>query len=324
MNPSKLILTLIQLVALALAGVCAAQNFPSKPVRLIVAYPPGGNVDVVARLISPGFSEGLGQSVVIDYRGGANGMIGTGEVARAAPDGYTITLGNTSTHVTSKLLSKHAPFDAQRDFTPITMVVEPATFLVVHPSVPAVSMKELIDHAKKFPGKLAYASNGVGSNLHLQGELLKAIAGIDIVHVPYKGVGPAVADTVGGQVQMTFSSPSAALAYTRSGKLRVIATLEPTRYPGRPEVPTIAETVPAFEKPAAWFGLFGPARLSQPVLARLHRDATRAINLPEVRGKLEDSGFNVVANTPEQFAAQHQRTFETYARAIKAAGVEPE
>ena len=301
-----------------------AQGFPAKPIRLIVAYPPGGNVDVVARLVSPGMSEGLGQPVVIEYRGGANGMIGTAEVARAAPDGHTITLGNVSTHVASKLLSKSVPYDAQRDFTPITMAVEPVTFLVVHPSVPATTVRELIEHARRNPGKLAYASNGIGSNLHLQGELFKVSAGVDLIHVPYKGVGPAVTDTMAGQVHMTFTSPSAAATHMRSGKLRLLATLEASRYPGLPDVPTIAETVPGFEKPAAWFGFFGPAGLPAAVLARLHRDAVRALTSRETRAKLEEGGFAIVANTPERFAVMHQRTLEVYARAIKAAGIQPE
>ena len=316
--------TLMVLLLAASSHGANSQTFPSKPVRLVVPYPPGGNVDIVGRLLVPKMSEALGQPVVVDYRAGANGAIGSEHVARAAPDGYTIIIGNSATHVTSQLLTKNLPFDPIRDFTPIAAAVEPVTFLLMNPTVPANNLRELIEHVRRNPGKVAFGSIGIGSNLHLTGELINKFAGIEMVHVPYKGLAQAVTDTIAGQVQITFSSPSASIGFMKAGKLRVMAVVTATRYPGLPDVPAAGEIIPGFENPSGWFGYFGPAKLPGPVLARLNNAIVGALSAADVRGKLDEGGMTVIANTPEEFAVFQRKSFEIYARAIQAAGLKPE
>jgi tripartite-type tricarboxylate transporter receptor subunit TctC len=312
--------------ALALGAAPApAQTFPVKPIRLMVPFEPGSlGVDYAVRQVTPKMSEGLGQPVVIENRPGANGMIGAEVVARAAPDGYTLLFTTPSTHITSVFLPKKMPFDPVKDFTPITAAVEPATCIVVHASVPAGNAREFLEHAKRNPGKLSYGSAGIGSTYHFAAERLKQAAELDMFHVPYKSAPSALTAVVSGQIQVSFTTLASAMPHARAGKVRILGVLERTRHPRYPDVPAVSETVPAFEKPASWFGFFGPGGLPQPVLARLNAEIVKALNAPEVRLKYEEAAMFVIGNTPEQFAASITRGYEVYGKAAKAAGVRPE
>ncbi len=311
-------------LCLAVPLTVFSQAYPTRPIRMIVPFPPGPALDLVARLVTAKMGESLGQPIVVENRSGANGAIGSELVARAAPDGYTLLAATASTHVTAAFLVKNLPYDPQKDFTPIAASVEPVTCLVVNSSVPANSVNELIDHARRNPGKLSYGSSGVGSVFHMMGELFKQTTGVDMVHVPYKGVVPAMSDVAAGQIPMTFIAVANAIPHMRTGKVRILATLEPGRYAGLPGVPSIVESVPNFHKPASWFGFFGPAGLPQPILARLNSEMVKALNSPDVRTKLEDVGYAIIGNTPEQFGALIKAGMQQYGGIIKAAGIQPE
>lgn len=301
-----------------------AQAWPARPVRIVVPFPAGSALDLLARMVAPRMQEAYGQPVVVENRVGANGMIATEMVAHSAPDGYTIQIGTSGTHVTAIFLNKNVPYDPVKDFTPITAAVEPATCVVVNPSLAVGSIRELIDYAKRNPGKLSYGSSGVGSVFHLAGELFNQTARVELVHVPYKGVAPAMTDVVAGQILVNFTSVADAMSNIKAGKVRVLAVLESKRYPGLPEVPTVTETLPGFQKPATWFGFLGPAGLPQPILARLNGEIVKAVTASDARAKLEGMGMNVIADTPEQFAALIKSGIEQYGRIVKSAGIQPE
>lgn len=302
-----------------------AQAYPAKPIRVTVPMEPGGaGVDYAARQVTSKMSEGLGQPVIVENRPGANGMIGSEMVARAAPDGYTLLFTTPSTHITSVFLIKKMPFDPVKDFTPISAVVEPATCIVVHASVPAASARQFLEYAKSNPGKLTYGSAGIGSTYHFAAERLRQAAGIDMLHVPYKSAPSALTGVLSGQIQVSFTTLASAMPHARAGKIRILGVLERTRHPRYPDVPAISETVPAFEKPASWFGFFGPGGLPQPVLKRLNAEIVKALNTPEVRLKYEESAMFVIGNTPEEFAASIRKGYEVYGEAARAAGVRPE
>jgi len=320
----NLLLALTAVLLMAVPPGAGAQTWPAKPIRMIVPFPPGPALDLVARLVGNKLNEALGQPVVIENRSGANGAVGSEFVARAAPDGYTILAGTAGTHVTSVFLVKTLPYDPVKDFTPITAAVEPVTCLTVHVSVPANSVQQLIDYAKQNPGKLSYGSSGVGSVFHLMGELFHQTTGVELVHVPYKGVAPAVADLVGGHIPMVFTSISAVQPYEKGGQIRTLAILEPERFPAMKDIPSISETVPAFRKPSSWFGFFGPPGLPAPILARLNAEIVKALRAPDVKGKLEDAGLAVIADTPEEFAALLNKGIDQYGQIIKTAGIQPE
>jgi tripartite-type tricarboxylate transporter receptor subunit TctC len=304
--------------------VAAAQAYPAKAIRIVMPFPPGSSVDSVSRLIAQKMSEAFGQPVVIDNRVGANGMIGSEYVARSAPDGYTLVFTTPSTHVTSIFLSKNVPYDPVKDFTPIGAAVEPLTCIVVQPSLPVNSLKELIEYAKRNPGKLTYGSTGVGSVFHLTGEALKIATGIDMLHVPYKGTADSLSAVMGGQISMNLTAVANAYPLVSAGKLKALVVLETVRYPAMPDVPVIGDVVPGFEKPASWFALFGPAGLPQPIVGRLNAEMVKALKAPDVRPKLDAIGLAVIANSPEQFAAMFKRAFEVYGKVVKAAGIKPE
>src|SRR5262245_54765060 len=243
MGTLRAAVTALAIAALAAAQFAAAQVYPTRTLRLVVPYPPGGSTDLLARTVSQKMSENVGQQVIVDNRGGAGGMLGSELVARAAPDGYTFLLGTGATHGITLLLSKAAPpYDPVKDFTPITAAVEVPIALAVHPSVPANSAAELVEYARKNPGKLSFGSSGTGSPHHLAGELLKQVTGVDIVHVPYKGAGPAMQDLVGGQIPMVFTTLSTAIPQMRSGKIKVLAVVEAKRAQSAPEIPTVGES----------------------------------------------------------------------------------
>ena len=308
---------------LFLAAGALAQAQP-RPLKIVVPFPPGNGTDILARLMAPKMTASMHQPVIVENRGGANGMIGAEAVAHAAPDGTTILFTSPSTHVTALFLSKNLPYDPVKDFTPITAAVEPVTVMTINPSLPVNSVKELIAYAKANPGKLNYSSPGVGAVFHMSGELFKLGAGVDIVHVPYKGASPALQGVIAGEVSIGFNSLASVLPHMRSGKLKVLAVLESKRYPGLPDVPSIGEALPGFEKPASWFGLFGPAGLTPQTLAKLHDELVASIRDPGVHAKIDELAMTVIANTPEQFAAMLKSGIDQYGKLIKAAGIQAE
>jgi tripartite-type tricarboxylate transporter receptor subunit TctC len=309
---------------LSIPLLCLAQQWPSKPIRLVVPYPPGGSTDLLARTVGAKVGEALGQTIVVDNRAGAGGMLGSDLVAKAEPDGYTILLGTGATHGLTLLLSKTVPYDPVRDFTPITAAVEVPIILVVHPSIPANNGRELVDWAKKNPGKLSFGSSGTGSPHHLSGELLKQVAGIDMVHVPYKGAAPAVQDLIGNQIPAVFTTLSTALPHIRAGKIRAVGFVEAKRQPNIPEVPTLGESIPGYVMPASWLGFFGPAKLPEPVLRRLNTEIVKAVQSADVRVKLEPAGMPIVGTSAEEFARMVRDDIEIFRRIVTAAGIKPE
>ena len=309
--------------ALVSCGFAAAQSYPVKPIRLLVPFPPGPSADYVARLVGMRMASSLGQPIIFENRAGANGAIATELVARAPADGYTLQVGTSSTHLSAAFLTRNLPYDPFKDFTPIIALVDPTTCVAVHSSVPATSIRELLDYARRNPGRLSYSSSGTGGFLHLAMEQLKQATGTDMVHVPYKGAGPAVADLAAGTVQVAVISVANARPLAAAGKVRMLAYLD--RYSYVPaDAPVLAEQTPGFEKLPAFFGFYGPAGLPRAVVQRVHDEAQRALDAPEVKTRLVEQDYGIIGGTPEDFAAMVKKGAETYARVIKAAGIQPE
>lgn len=296
---SALVAGIASSVAVSASGPSA---YPSKPIRFVVPYPPGGGTDIIARIVQPKLSESLGQPIVIDNRGGAGGALGTEVTARSTPDGYTI-LFTLSSHTINPKVFK-VPYDVERDFAPISLVASLPQLIAVNPAVPINTVKDLIAVAKAKPGQLSYASVGTGSPSHIAGELLKLRAGIDIVHVPYKGGGPAVTDTIGGQVPILFVSIPAAMPFVRSGRLRPIAVTTLKRSPAAPTVPTVAEAlgIKDFEVDS-WYAMFAPAKTPRAIVERLQREISNVVQTPEIKEKLLQQGADAVGGTPEALDA---------------------
>jgi tripartite-type tricarboxylate transporter receptor subunit TctC len=312
-------------VAASLCASAAAysQAYPSKPILLIVSSAAGAGIaDMTPRLIQPKVSEALGQPLIVENRAGATGRIASEFVARSKPDGYTLLAATTSTHVTNRFTSKNVPYDSLKDFTPITLSVEAVEYIVAHPSVQANTIKELIDDAKRNPGKRTYADTGIGSVAHMTMELFKLAAGVDILHVPYKTLPQAVTDVMTGRVELIMISQ--ATLRPQLGKLKALAVLTSVRSPAMPEVPTVYETLPNYWRPSSWFGFFGPPALPQSILRRLHDEIVKALNAPDIRPKLIEAGALVVGNTPEEFAARIKSEIEKTAAVVKVLGIEPE
>jgi tripartite-type tricarboxylate transporter receptor subunit TctC len=316
-----------------LCGLCilvpalpaAAQAWPAaKPISIVVPTPPGSSIDMIARMVATKLSETLGQTVIVENRSGANGMIGSSFVAQAAPDGYTLLAATPASHVTAVHLMKNLPIDPVKDFAPIMAAVEPVTALVVSAALPVNSVQELIAYARANPGKLSYASSGIGSVFHLTGELFNRTAGVDITHVPYRGVSQPIQDVAAGHIQLMHISLSSSRAAVASGKAKILAILEPQRYDKLPDVPSLTEIIPAFRKPSTWFGFFGPAKLPPEIVARLNAEMRKAITAPDSRAKLEGNDLIIIADTPEQFAALQKSGIEQFGEIIKAAGIEPQ
>ena len=322
MKPFPRRLARIFAVALCAAPLAVlAQAYPAKPVRVLVPFAAGSVPDLVARLAGEKMTGGLGQPVIIENRIGAGGRIAAEAGARAAPDGYTLVLGTASTHIVGPFLVKNMPYDPVKDFTPISIAVNPVSGVVVSASVPAKTVQELVAYARANPGKVAYASNGIGSSHHLVGELIKIVAGIDMLHVPLAGSNEVLAAVVSDQVQLSFSSPGSVAQHLPSGRVKLLAVVPPRRFPGTPNVPTLAESLPGYEPVTDWFGFFGPAGLPQPIVARLHGEIVKGLNMPDVRAKLENAAQIVVASTPEEMAALMKREAPLYARIVKAANI---
>ena len=305
------------------AGGAAGQTFPSKPVRVVNPAAPGGNSDIFFRLLSPKMTEVLGHSVVIDYRPGAGGTVGADLIARSAPDGYTTGIVAGSFMINPSLMKK-LPYDTVRDFTPLGLIVDVPTGVVVHPSLPVRNMKELIALAKTRPGQLNYSSSGPGSVGHLSGELLKSIAKIDIEHIPYKGIGPGIIDLIAGQVQLSFASLPVVLPHVNTGRLRLLAQCGAKRATSLPDVPTAVESgVPGFVV-SSGFSFVGPAGIPKPVVARLNDALARAVRDPANRKALLDRGAEPVGNSVEEHAAIIKAEIEKWRKVVKAAGIEPQ
>ena len=315
--------------ALGLIGACAlgfgalAQEYPAKPVRLIVPYPPGGGTDVIARIVQPKLSEALGQTIVIENRGGAGGALGTEVAAKSAPDGYTF-LFTLSSHTINPLLYK-VDYDVERDFAPVSIIVSVPQLIAANPQAPAKTLKEMVAAAKANPGVYSYASVGNGTPSHIAGELLKLRAGINMVHIPYRGGGPAVADTLGGQVPFLFVTAPAALSHVRSGKLRALAVTTAKRTPAAPEIPTVAEelNIPDYEVDS-WYAMFAPAKTPAAIVARMQTDVARVVRLPEVKQKLLEQGADSVGSSSEELERVVKAELRRWAQVIHDAGIKLE
>ena len=303
-----------------LASGVQAQTYPTKPIRWVVPFPPGGSTDLLARVVGQKLTESWGQQVIVDNRGGAGGTLGAAEAARAAGDGYTLLMGAIHHTIATSAYPK-LPYDFQRDFAPITVVAIVPNVLVVNPSVPAKSVKELIAYAKANPGKLTYGSAGMGTAHHLIGEVFNARAGVDILHVPYKGSAPAVADLIGGQVSIMYDTVASCLPHVKAGKLRPLAVATAKRSSALPDVPTIAEAaLPGFEV-TTWFGALAPAKTPKELVIKLNAEMVKILNMPDVRKRLLDAGAEPVGNTPEAMAAQIKRETEEFAKIVKQAKI---
>jgi tripartite-type tricarboxylate transporter receptor subunit TctC len=308
----------------AFAAYAADAPYPSRPVRLIVGYPPGGSTDIAARLVAQKLTPLLSQNVIVDNRAGASGMIGAGIVAKAEPDGHTLSFAASPEASIYRALVKSPPYDSLRDFQPVTLVGRVPFMLVVHPSVAAGSVKDLIALAKTKPGALNFASFGNGTSNHLVGEAFRAAAGIDIVHIPYKGSAPAIADLLGGQVQMTFDAVPVVLPHARAGKLKALAVATPRRSPLASEVPTMDESGLRGFAGGTWWGVLAPARTPAAVVDRLAKDIGAIVRAPDVAQVFNERGFEGVGNTPAEFRAFIEAETKRWLKVAHGAGIKPE
>jgi tripartite-type tricarboxylate transporter receptor subunit TctC len=309
-------------LATALSGGASAQAYPAKPVRLVVPIVPGGSVDLIARQFAKKMSESMGQAIVVENISGASGTIGSLQVTRAAPDGYTIMWATVGETIVYRYMSKNQPYDSVKDFTPLMAAVSGVTLLVAHPATPGNTLREVIDHARANPGKLAYASAGIGSYFHMTGEMFKSAAKLDLLHVPYKGVPPALNGLAGGQVQLMFVSVASSQPF--KDRLKVLAVNEPKRYAAMPDVPAVAEVVPGFEKLPTWYAFFGPAGMQRPLVNRLNGEMNKALTAVDMQKYLESIGFISLGGTPEELASSLQKGIEIYGQAVKLADLKPE
>lgn len=326
-TPSPFSMLTLAAAATALIGVslpsAAQSNFPTRPVRLINPYTPGGSVDLVGRALAAGLTEIWGQQVLVDNRPGAGTMIGTEAVVRAEPDGYTMLVTSSTISILTSMY-KNIRFDPMRDLAPVALAAVSPMILVTHPSLPTKTAKELVALAKSQPGKIAGASSGVGTTTHLTLEMFKAAAKVDILHVPYKGGGPAIADLIGGQTQVHFNTPGTLLPHVKAGKLRAIGITSLKRADFAPELPPIAETgVPGFES-TVWYGVYGPKALPAPLLQRWSESINQYLKTPAAQEHLKRSHMIGNPNTPAQFAEFHKRETERWAIVVKAAGITPQ
>ncbi|HVL36682.1 MAG TPA: tripartite tricarboxylate transporter substrate binding protein [Burkholderiales bacterium] len=311
----------LAVLLLAAASAAAAQAYPNRAVRLVISFPPGGALDVVGRPVAQKLAEAFKQPVVVENRGGAGGTIGSEYVARQPADGHTLLLTAGTSHGTGSSFYPGLPYDPVKDFVPIAAAVEVVVTLAAHPGFAPASVRELIDYARAHPGKLSYGSSGIGSPMHLAGELLRETAGIDIVHVPYKGAGPAITDLLGGQIPLAFVSLASVMGHVKSGKLRAMAVVEAQRYKGMPEIPTIKETLPQYDMFTSWLGFFAPAGTPRDIVARINAEINRALADPELAAKLESAALVRLNTTPEQFAAMVHKELEIGARFARRLGV---
>ena len=307
-----------------MASFSHAQQYPAKPVRLVVTSPPGGSQDFLARLLAQSLSPALGQQVLVENRTGASGVIGIDFVAKAAPDGYTLLLGAAGPIAIVPALREKLPFDPLRDFAPITMVASGPFAIVVHPSVPARTLKELIAIAKARPRSLNYGSSGAGASPHLAAELLKSMAGIDLVHVPYKGVGPALTDVIAGHIDAMFADVHLVLPHAKAGKLRVLAVTSRERSGVMPEAPTVSEAAVPGYSAGTWFGVLAPAGTSQEIVSRLNGEIRKILGNASLRERLSTQGIEPGGSTPEQFGAHLRSEIEKWRKVARTANIKLE
>ena len=311
----------VALCALSLAPVAAAQTYPAKPVRIIVPYAAGGNTDFTARALAEKLGDVYKRQFIVENRPGGATNIGTEAVAKAAPDGYTLLMGGASNAINMSLFNK-LPYDTLRDFEPIALCVKGANVLAIHPSLPAKNTKEFIALAKSQPGKLNFASSGLGSSNQMAGELLKMMTGINIVHVPYKGNAPAVTDLLGGHVEMIFSGVPAVQPHMQSGRIRGIAIGSLKRFPAVPDLPTFDESGVKGYEATTWFGLMAPAKTPKEILTRLNADVDKAIRSPDVKERFINDGLEPMGGSAESFAKFIRAEIDKYAKVIKAVGIQ--
>lgn len=317
MQISRRALTLI--ACATLTGAAFAQDsFPNRPIRLIVPFPPGASTDLVGRAIAQKLSANMGVPVVVDNKAGAAGTMGSELLARAAPDGYTIGVAVPGTHSIPIALSRKLPYDAIKDFTPLSIAASNPLAVVVAPTVPANNLRELVEYARKNPGKLAYGTSGAGTAQHLVGEMLNQFAKIDILHVPYKGGSPVLNDLLGGQIQVGYVVVATVLGHVKAGKLKMLAVLDDHRYSELPNVPTNSEALPGFEPMTSWLGIFGPAHMPPALASRLTSEIQKVLRDPEVAKYLNANGMPVVGSTGEQLAARVRADVEGWTAIVKA------
>lgn len=322
MNPTRrsVIAALAGTAALSAAGRAIAQGYPERTITIVVPFAPGGSTDILARIVAEHLRRALGQAVVIENRTGASGNIGTATVARAAPDGYTFLFNTMSVHTMNQALFTAMPFDGVKDFSPIAMLAYVTNTMVVHRSVPANTVAEFIAYAKEKPGRIAYASAGSGSTNHLCAALFEKMTGVKMVHVPYRGGAPAVADTVGGQTQLFFTAGTQSLEHVKAGNLKLLAVTEAKRSPLLPNVPTVGETVPGYEM-SVWYGAFGPAGMPKDVVTKLNGEINRILFLPEVKKKMEEIAVEVAKLTPEELGKLARADADKWGGIIKDLGI---
>ncbi|MBP7564626.1 MAG: tripartite tricarboxylate transporter substrate binding protein [Burkholderiaceae bacterium] len=314
---------LLSLLACGFAPLTQAQAWPDRPVKLVSPWPPGGSNDTFSRLLATRLTTTLGQPVVVENRPGATGTLGVGQVARAPADGYLLVMGSSPTHATAASIYPQLNYNPVKDFAPITLVGSSANALVVHPSVPARTVAELIALAKAKPGTLTYASTGNGSSQHLSAELFKAMAGVDMLHVPYKGAAPAISDIVAGHINLGFHNMVDVLPHVKAGTLRALAVTSSKRARPLPDVPTIAESgVPGYMA-EVWFGVFAPANTPRPIVDRLNRELVAALADPDIRAKFDAAGMSVVGNSPDEFARYVQEEVTKWSDIVRRADVKP-
>jgi tripartite-type tricarboxylate transporter receptor subunit TctC len=312
------------LCALAAPVLAYAQPYPNKVIRLVVPYAAGGAADTIARPLAQKLSELLGQTVIVDNKGGANATLGAADVAKAAPDGYTILLSSVIQYIVP-YFSKNVPYDPVKDFSLIAQVVVTPNILAVHPSLPVHNTRELIDYAKKNPGKLFYGTTGVGSTHHLGGVLFAQMAGIQMDHLPYKGGNPTINDALGGQIPVVILTSPTILPHAKAGRLRPIGVIETKRARSSPDLPTLGETVPGYGLPDTWFGLMGPAHMPKPLVDRLNAAVRQALAMPDLKARLEEAGFEISAPmTADEFNAATRKDAEVFRRIVMNAGIKPE
>ena len=305
------------------SAAAPAQSFPTKPVRVVVPFVAGAGGDIASRIVTTGLSALWGQPVVVDNRAGAGESLGADVVAKSVPDGYTLLICSANAMAFRPYLAKVVPYDSLKDFTPVIEVADATAAIVVNPSFPANSLKEVLDYARANPGKLSYGTSGIGTSHHLSAEQLQKLAGISMVHVPYKSGIQPFNDVMAGLIPMSLVIMGTLAPQLKTGKVKVVAVISNERNRRIPDVPTVSEIVPGFYPSPNWMGLFAPPGLPQPLLRRMHADAAKALAQPEAKSRLEQMGFDVVPSTPESFAAMIARDFEFVGRVVKAAGIQP-
>jgi tripartite-type tricarboxylate transporter receptor subunit TctC len=313
------------LLSCALLGAygmsAAAEQYPTKPIRLIVPFPPGGTTDTVARLMAQKIGEALGQQVVVDNRPGAGGTIGTELAARSPADGYTILMGSITTHAVNPALYSKLAFDPMKDFTPVSLIVSSPQLLAVHPSVPANTVKDFVALAKSKPGQLNYASAGAGTSPHLTFELFKSATGIDLVHIPYKGTGPAITELIGGQVQAMITGVVALMPHVKSGKLRGLGVTSAKRVAALPDLPTLQEAGLKDFEVSSWFGFFLPAGTPKPILDKLNAQVRKVLEMPDVQKRLVSQGAEPAGNSSAEFARYVRTEMQRWGKVVRSTGV---